>query len=210
MDPAHPKLRAGQPVRSSDPRLLRASWTARSAELLELVDDDTIVAGRLRPRRQGDGRRHLHERVADPGGIPALQEYPPEAVPLESCEIDWARTKAWGAGGYYGRLFLNVAGREPSGVIPPEDYEARDRSSLMEKLAAITDPDGVNIGTVAFQSRRSLPDDPRTFRRDLFVYFGDLDWRSVGTVGLQSDPHLRERHRPGRRQPRPGRHPRHL
>ena len=32
---------------------------------------------------------------------------------------------AWGDGGYYGRLFLNVAGREPQGVIEPAQYADR-------------------------------------------------------------------------------------
>ncbi len=37
-----------------------------------------------------------------------------------------------------------------AGVIPPEDYE-RERATLMNKLAAITDPEGRNIGTLAFK-----------------------------------------------------------
>ena len=41
---------------------------------------------------------------------------------------------------------------------------------------------------------------------DLIVIFGDLLWRSVGTIGGDGGrPHARERHRPRRRQPRAGR-----
>ena len=46
--------------------------------------------------------------------------------------IDWSRTVAWGEGGYYCRLFLNVEGREPQGVVAPDDYE-RVRSELKER-----------------------------------------------------------------------------
>ena len=35
-------------------------------------------------------------------------------------------TRAWGWGGYYARIFLNVEGREPQGIIPAEDYEKRE------------------------------------------------------------------------------------
>ena len=62
--------------------------------------------------------------------------------------IDWERTTAWGEGGYYCRLFLNVAGREPQGTVAPEDYE-RVRDELKEKLEALGDEQGRPIGTVA-------------------------------------------------------------
>jgi predicted AlkP superfamily phosphohydrolase/phosphomutase len=45
--------------------------------------------------------------------------------------IDWSRTKAWGDGGYYGRLLLNVQGREPQGIIPPAESE-HIRQKLIE------------------------------------------------------------------------------
>ena len=37
------------------------------------------------------------------------------ADPHARCQIDWANTAAWADGGYYCRVFLNVAGREPLG-----------------------------------------------------------------------------------------------
>ena len=137
-------------------------------------------------------------------GYLVLQEPPAAPSRLEALKIDWSRTTAWGSGGYYGRLFLNVKGREPQGVIAPEDYEAtRDR--LIAELEALGDPEGRPIGTRVLKPEELY----RTVRGaappDLFVYFGDLRWRSVGTVGTGSDPHLRERHRPRRRQPRPRR-----
>ena len=35
--------------------------------------------------------------------------------------VDWKKTYAWGEGGYYGRLFLNVQDREPQGLIPKDE-----------------------------------------------------------------------------------------
>src|SRR5437667_179867 len=106
---------------------------------------------------------------------------PTKPTPIARVPIDWSRTRAWGDGGYYGRLFMNVRGREPAGTIDPGDYE-RVRSDLIAGIEAIADPAGRNIGSKAYR-----PED--IYRRvtgvapDLIVYFGDLDWRSVGAVG---------------------------
>lgn len=96
-------------------------------------------------------------------------------------EIDWSRTTAWGEGGYYGRCFLNVEGREPNGVIPADGYEAV-RDELIEKLESMVDHEGRPLGTRAYKPQdiyRQVNGTPP----DLIVIFGDLHWRSVGTVG---------------------------
>jgi len=107
---------------------------------------------------------------------------PPEGVArLEDCDVDWPRTTVWGAGGYYARIFLNVSGREPHGVLSSADYECfRDR--LSEELAAIPGPDGEPLDTKVFRPESTYRE-CRGIPPDLIVYFGDLYWRSVGTVG---------------------------
>jgi predicted AlkP superfamily phosphohydrolase/phosphomutase len=88
---------------------------------------------------------------------------------------------AWGDGGYYGRLFLNVRGREPQGVVDPERYE-EVRGELARKLEAMPGPDGRPLGNVVIRPEDAYPE-IRGVAPDLIVYFGDLDWRSVGTIG---------------------------
>jgi predicted AlkP superfamily phosphohydrolase/phosphomutase len=151
-------------------------------ERLALLDDETAVLV-----------------VSDHGGQPMMGgvcfnewlkregylalEYQPEGiVPLEKCEVDWSRTRAWGSGGYYARLFLNVRGREPEGVIDPADYE-KVRDELAERIAAITDPEGNYIGSVAFKPQE-IYKEVNNIAPDLIVYFGNLSWRSVGSLGL--------------------------
>ncbi|MDQ4081444.1 MAG: alkaline phosphatase family protein, partial [Actinomycetota bacterium] len=106
---------------------------------------------------------------------------PEEPTRLTPEMIDWERTRAWGEGGYYCRLFLNVAGREPQGTVAPEDYE-RVRSELATKLEGLGDEQGRPIGTVAHRPE-ALYQTRNGIAPDLLVYFGDLLWRSIGQVG---------------------------
>jgi predicted AlkP superfamily phosphohydrolase/phosphomutase len=114
-------------------------------------------------------------------GFLALNHYPDQPTKLKTSMIDFSRTRAWGEGGYYGRVFLNVEGREPNGQVPRGELEAFKRD-LKARLEALGDENGNPIGTRVF-----FPED--VYREcqgtppDMIVYFGDLDWRSAGTVG---------------------------
>jgi predicted AlkP superfamily phosphohydrolase/phosphomutase len=116
-------------------------------------------------------------------GYLALQDPPPKGTltPFEKVEVDWSKTKAWGSGGYYGRLFLNVEGREPQGTVRPDEYEAV-RDELIARLTALTDPDGKNIGTRVYKPQ-DIYKYVRNVAPDLLIYFGDLYWR-VGSFGF--------------------------
>jgi predicted AlkP superfamily phosphohydrolase/phosphomutase len=116
-------------------------------------------------------------------GYLALQAEPQGEglVPFEKVAVDWDRTQVWGSGGYYARIFMNVAGREPQGTIPAADYESfRDR--LADAIRAIPAPDGGAIGTRVFKPQEVYRQ-VTNIAPDLIVYFGDLSWRSVGSFG---------------------------
>lgn len=53
--------------------------------------------------------------------------------------IDWARTQAYSFG-YYGQVFINLKGREPMGIVDPEDYEPL-RDEIIRHLVDLTDPE---------------------------------------------------------------------
>jgi predicted AlkP superfamily phosphohydrolase/phosphomutase len=105
-------------------------------------------------------------------------------TPIADAPIDWSHTIAWGDGGYYGRCFLNVKGRESQGVVAPSEYEAV-RDDLIARLEAATGPDGRPLGTIVLKPQDVYPE-VKGVAPDLIVYFGDLDWRSVGSVGNPS------------------------
>lgn len=115
-------------------------------------------------------------------GLLALKEKPSKPAKLQTSNIDWSKTVCWGEGGYYSRIFMNVKGREPEGIIEPSDYE-KVRDGIKAKLEALGDQDGNPIGTKVFKPEevyRTVTNVPP----DLIVYFGDLRWRSAGSVGM--------------------------
>ena len=53
-------------------------------------------------------------------------------------DVDWSRTVAYSIGNA-GPIFINLAGREPQGCVPPERYE-ETLEMVAERLRRITDP----------------------------------------------------------------------
>jgi predicted AlkP superfamily phosphohydrolase/phosphomutase len=117
-------------------------------------------------------------------GYLSVEAYPSHVIPFGDAVIDWSQTVAWGDGGYYGRLFLNVKGREPEGVVEPERYE-EVRDELAQKLESTVGPDGEPLQTTVLKPEDVYPE-VRGVAPDLLVYFGDLGWRSVGSIGNRS------------------------
>ena len=153
-------------------------------EMLSLVGKDTAVMVVSDHGAKGmEGGICINEWLMEKGYL-TLEERPKEMVPLSKVGIDWDRTVAWGEGGYYCRLFLNVKGREVRGTIEKSRYhEVRDR--LKRELEGLTDDKGNHIGTRVFKPEEIYPV-VNGIAPDLIVYFGDLRWRSVGSVGVGS------------------------
>jgi predicted AlkP superfamily phosphohydrolase/phosphomutase len=99
-------------------------------------------------------------------------------------EVDWSKTRVWGEGGYYGRCFINLQGREPQGIVPQNQWESL-RDELIAKLEALRDDGGRPMGTRAYKPQ-DIYHQVNGVPPDLVVIFGDLSWRSVGTIGNSS------------------------
>ncbi len=131
----------------------------------------------------------VNQWLADKGYLRILKKPEKPGVDLNKVEIDWSKTIAWGWGGYYARIFLNVKGREVKGVIKKEDYE-HYRDELAEEIMKIRGPNGEKWNTKVYKPEELYPEvngDPP----DLIVYFDDLYWRSAGTLGWNT-MYLRE------------------
>jgi predicted AlkP superfamily phosphohydrolase/phosphomutase len=125
----------------------------------------------------------LNQWLRDQGYL-VLRSDPAPGTPLEEADVHWERTRVWGAGGYYGRIFLNLAGREEKGCVLARESEDL-LSDLIRELGRVRPPNGPLWGVRATRPRDCYAtvagDAP-----DLMVYFGDLSWRSIGSMGHPS------------------------
>ncbi len=154
----------------------------RIAEILSTIDDRTaVLLVSDHGARTARGGFCINEWLRREGYL-SLASEPDGPVPISRADVDWPGTRAWGEGGYYSRLFLNVKGREPQGCIDPGDYE-RVRSTLIRDLEATRDEKGELIGTRVFRPE-DVYSEVNGIAPDLIVYFGNLAWRSIGSVGL--------------------------
>jgi predicted AlkP superfamily phosphohydrolase/phosphomutase len=189
MDPAHRKYEPGNKYEHSIREYYKLI-DAQLARMLDKIDDNTVVlVVSDHGGKKMDGGICINEWLWRNGYL-AFKEDPVEQfdadgrrilTPFAKLEVDWSKTRAWGDGGYYGRVFLNVEGREPEGIVKREDYE-RLRDELIEHFKAIPGPDGEDIGTQVFKPQEVYRK-VRNVAPDLIVYWGNLNWRSVGSLG---------------------------
>jgi predicted AlkP superfamily phosphohydrolase/phosphomutase len=153
------------------------------ALLRHLEDDEDVYVLVVSDHgaKRMDGGIRINEWLRREGYL-VLRHEPSEPTRLTPDMVDWQQTVAWGEGGYYCRLFLNVAGREPHGVVSPGDYE-RIRAELRERLESLGDECGRPIGTIAHRPEDLYGENAAGIAPDLIVYFGNLSWRSLGRVG---------------------------
>lgn len=183
LDPAHPDHDPTHPhVREA--RDYYSFVDAQIGSLLDAVEDDTaVLVVSDHGARTMRGGVCVNEWLRRNGWL-ELKSTPTRPTPLTPSMVDWSRTRAWGEGGYYARVFFNVRGREPSGIVPPEALED-EVSSLAAALEALPGPDGSPIATRAARPSE-LYRDVRRAAPELLVFFGDLDYRSLGLVGTDT------------------------
>jgi len=185
IDPNHPRYEPGNPYKESLREYYRF-LDGKIGELLKHADDDTaVLVVSDHGAKAMVGGVCFNEWLHDDGylgfkGDGAVGNLD-EITPLTKMDLDWSKTKAWGDGGYYGRLFLNVEGREPEGIIPAADYDAV-RDELVAKIEAMVDHEGNPMGNKALKPEEIYTSN-NGVAPDLIVIFGGLRWRSVGSLG---------------------------
>ena len=128
--------------------------------LLEALPDDVVtIAMSDHGARPMMGGLCFNDWLMDEGYL-VMKEPLKGVTPIAKAPIDWSRTTAWGDGGYYGRLFLNIKGREPGGIVEPAEYETI-RNEMIAKLEALPGPDGRPMGTEGAQAAGRLSGGPR-------------------------------------------------
>ncbi len=130
----------------------------------------------------------INQWLAEKGYL-SLRSPPAPRTTIEAADVDWGQTVAWGSGGYYARIFFNVRGREPEGIVDSTRLtELRRR--LAQDLAGLKGPDGEPMPVAVLRPEETYRE-VRGDAPDLMVYFDDLRYRSAGTMGYPT-PYLKE------------------
>jgi len=153
-------------------------WFGKASK--EQLKDSIIVFLSDHGIKPAHGSFVINQWLAQKGFL-NLKKEPKEGEDLTEDMINWDKTMAWGWGGYYSRIFINLKGREKHGIVNPKDYE-NVLLDLKRELKAIPGPHGERWNNLVYEPRELYPvvkgDAP-----DLMAYFDDLNWRAAGTVG---------------------------
>ncbi|HOB74655.1 MAG TPA: alkaline phosphatase family protein [Phycisphaerae bacterium] len=184
MDPQHPKHEPGHPLSSAihDYFVKVDGWIGELLAEMDLDKTAVWVVSDHGAKCMKGGFAFNDWLIRE--GYLVMKEPATSPRKFNFADVDWSKTRVWGEGGYYGRCFINVKGREPQGLVPQDSYESL-RNELIAKLAALPDDKGVPMGTKAYKPQeiyRKVNGVPP----DLVVIFGDLHWRSVGSIGNPS------------------------
>jgi len=181
MDPEHHKYEPGNKYEN----VIRDYYKLIDkglGELLKKVPKDAVIAvvsdhGAKRMK----GAFVVNQWLAEKGYLKLKKNNLPPGSDFKAEYVDWSKTAAWGWGGYYARIFINLEGREKNGIVKPEDYE-HIREELAEEIRKIRGPNGEQWNTKVYKPEELYPE-VRGDPPDLMVYFDDLYWRSAGTLG---------------------------
>lgn len=179
VDAAHPKFQGENNKFKNSIKEYYQYIDKQLGELLEILPKDcSVMIVSDHGAKAMQGMFLINEWLIREGYL-VLKKYPDKITKLEKCEIDWSKTKAWAWGGFYSRIFLNVKGRDPMGIV--ENFE-QEREILKNKLLAVCDDNGNQLKNIV-ATASELYDDPQGDTPDLLGFFGDLSWRPGGTVG---------------------------
>lgn len=179
-DESHRDYQSDSPFSQAIPDYYRLIDDEIGQTLPLLNEDTTVVLVSDHGAKRIDGGFCTNEWLVERGYL-SLRRCPETVTHLDWDNIDWSRTRAWGEGGYYARIFLNVEGREPNGTVPPSDYD-RLRDEIARRIESVRGPEGRELATVAYRPDRTYRE-IRGYPPDLIVYLDDLYLRSIGSVG---------------------------
>lgn len=183
IDPEHKNYTAGNPF-ASRIREYYLYIDKFIGEVRTLAPADTIIyVVSDHGAKRMEGMFVINEWLRDNGYL-QIRDFPAKPTSIEKCNVDWTNTKAWAWGGFYGRLFLNIKGREPQGVVEPREVPAFI-SELKEKLDAVAGPNGEKL-VHKIVTADEIYDHPKGDVPDLLIFWGDLYWKVAGTIGYNN------------------------
>ena len=183
-DKNHPKYVPGNKYEDVIPNYYKLIDQEISSLLEKIPKDTMIFIVSDHGAKAMKGAFAINQWLEEEGYLKLKKKPEKPGTDLKPNMIDWEHTKVWGWGGYYSRLFINIRGREPKGIVDPDEVPGLIEE-LKDKLRKVRGPMGEEWKTMVYTPEELYPvvrGDPP----DLLVYLDDLSWRAAGTIGWPS------------------------
>jgi len=183
IDPQHRKYERGNPFENCI-RDYYAHLDKQLGDLIEVFGEGAVIVVSDHGAKCMKGSLNINDWFIREGYL-RLKQPVSEVTRFDASLVDWPNTTAWGWGGYYARVFMNVKGREPQGLVEPSQYESV-RNELAQKIASIPDDGGSKLATVCHRPQDIFTGPYVNEAPDLLVYLDDLSWRAGQDIGHDS------------------------
>ncbi len=184
-DPQHPRYIPGNKYEDIIPKYYKFI-DEKISELLNSIKekDLLVVVVSDHGAKAMKGAFAINQWLEEKGFLKLKRKPEKPGTDLSPSLIDWDHTIAWAWGGYYSRIFINIKGREPRGIVAREKVNDVI-AELKEELSKIKGPNEETWNNKVYTPRELYPvvrGDPP----DMIVYLDDLSWRAAGTMGWES------------------------
>jgi predicted AlkP superfamily phosphohydrolase/phosphomutase len=150
-------------------------------------EDITFIVASDHGMAKMDGRINLNDWLINNGYL-VLKTTPSEPQKLDFNNVDWSKTKAFAVGAYFGRLYFNLKGREPEGIVTEEEYESL-QGEISTGLSKLRTDEDKEMTIKFFKAQDVFQGKYQREAPDLIIYFDNLIWgvnNDVGNLGLHS------------------------
>lgn len=142
--------------------------------VFDLLEQSRYMAKRFLPRKAKSFLKTFFSGVKD-----KMESY------RFFSDIDWSKTKAYGFG-MYGNIFINLKGREPSGIVEPGAEYDELCSRLIEEIEMLRDPVTSELIVEKVYRKEDLYDGPRAEDApDLVICWKDYSFYTSNTPGRE-------------------------
>ncbi len=137
-----------------------------------LPEDTTIIVSSDHGMDKMNCRFNMNDWLIKEGYL-VLKKSITKPVKLDMADVDWSKTKAYSVGAYFGRIYFNLEGREPEGIVPIDGYTLLQQE-LVDKIKLIKDDVGNDMDTKIYLPQEIYSGDYSEEAPDIMIYFDNL------------------------------------
>lgn len=102
-------------------------------------------------------------------------------------DVDWTKTKVYSIGNF-GQMYVNLQGREPSGIVTPGAEYNAVLDDLTRRLEKLTDPEDGKPVIERIMRREEIYQGPYAYRApDLMFYTRNMEYKAMGLSDFPSN-----------------------